>query len=274
MPEPDWPLLADFGLVKLSQKEQEIITRTGMSLGTPAYVAPEQARGVTIDHRVDIYALGVILFETVSGRLPFIYTNPNKMLLAHISEQVPLPSQFNPHCPPELETVILKALQKSPDKRYADMAELITALQNVPQPVSKPETAPFPEEPPLPPNIAGQTLPNPFPPPVTDNRPRIFLSDKNVTLSVPQKDDVLIGRSHRNALVDLDLGPYGGAEVGVSRNHARLTRKDSGEWLIDDLKSLNGTFVNGVKIEAGYPIALKNGDVIRCSHLSFVFLVA
>ena len=285
LPQPDWPLLADFGLVKLSQKQQETITRTGMSLGTPAYVAPEQARGVGVDHRTDMYALGVILFETVTGRLPFIYTNPNKMLLAHISEQVPLPSQFNPKCPPALETVILTALQKMPDKRYADMAEMIAALQNVlattmPQPVTKPETAPFPEEPPAFPNadkqpaVTEQTLADLPPSPVTGSHPRILLTDKNVTLSVPQKDDVLIGRSHRNALVDIDLGPYGAAEVGVSRNHARLICKDTDTWLIDDLESLNGTFVNGEKVEAGYPIAVKNGDVIRCSHLSFVFLLA
>ena len=282
LPQPDWPLLADFGLVKLPQRQQETITRTGMSLGTPAYVAPEQARGVEVDYRADMYALGVILFEMVTGRLPFIYTNPNKMLLAHISEQVPLPSQFNPNCPPTLETVILKALEKSPDKRFSNMAEMMGALQNVlastlPQPVTKPETAPFPEE--LPPQEnakqlnAVDTLPDPIPLPSTGGQARILITDKNITLNVPEKDDVLIGRAHRNALVDIDLGPYGAAEVGVSRDHARLTRKDNGEWLIDDLESLNGTFVNGEKVEAGYPIALKNGDVVRCSHLSFVFLL-
>ncbi len=88
MARPDWPLLADFGMVKLTDSEEEL-TMVGAVVGTPSYIAPEQARGAEIDHRVDMYALGVILFEMVTGRLPFDYENVHKVLLAHIADPPP-----------------------------------------------------------------------------------------------------------------------------------------------------------------------------------------
>jgi pSer/pThr/pTyr-binding forkhead associated (FHA) protein len=102
---------------------------------------------------------------------------------------------------------------------------------------------------------------------------RIFLTDKKATVQIPEKEKVIIGRTFGNTVADIDLGPYGGAEVGISRHHARLTRQGR-RWLIDDLSSLNGTFVNEVQVRSGRPVPLKNGDLIRCSHLSFIFLVS
>jgi len=132
MAQEDWPLLADFGLVKLSEDWQmEELTGTGVTLGTPAYVAPEQARAEAIDHRSDMYSLGVVLFEMVTGRLPFDYSNPNKVLLAHISETVPPPRQFNPDCPVGLERIILTTLEKLPANRYPDMSTVIRELRRM-----------------------------------------------------------------------------------------------------------------------------------------------
>ncbi|GAB4446948.1 MAG: hypothetical protein Kow0031_29540 [Anaerolineae bacterium] len=280
LPQPDWPLLADFGLAKLSgggEQLHEPVTRSGTSLGTPAYVAPEQARGIAADQRSDMYSLGVILYETVTGRLPFLYSNPNKMLLAHISEPVQPPSHLNPACPPPLERVILKTLDKVPGNRYKDMGQFIEALQEaltaaplgsvlgtvvIAPPGSNPlETTHF-EDPVAPPAAAPPAAP----------RARILITERNATVNVPPRPEVILGRTHRQTVADVDLGPHGAAEMGVSRHHARLIQRD-GRWLLDDLGSLNGTFVNDTRVQPGQPVPLNNGDFIRCSHLAMVFLI-
>lgn len=256
LPEPDWPLLADFGLVKLPRSHEESSTGSGTSMGTPAYVAPEQARGIAIDHRADIYSLGVVLFEMIARRLPFNHTNPNKMMLAHITEPVPSPRTFNPDCPVVLEGIILKAMQKLPGDRYRNMAEMIVELKET---VSSGQGG-----------AASASLRRDLP-----SRPeaQLLLTDKNVSLPLPDKEKVIIGRSHRDLMADIDLGPYGAAQLGISRHHARLIWRQQ-QWFIDDLGSLNGTFVNHVQVKPGNPIPLDNGDVIRCSHMSFVFLLS
>ena len=307
--QPDWPLLADFGLAKLPEAGSDL-THAGTSLGTPAYVSPEQARADGIDHRADMYSLGVILFEMVTGRLPFDYPNPNKVLLAHISEPVPRPRALNPNCPAALEKVITTLMQKNPDSRHYDLGEVITALQNVasaPARVQPQGAAPAAVLPPEAPSwvrspeqqtkkldplteavvsepaaaaeahISGRT-------PATGQlatasrtaptvKARIFLTDRKATVAVPDQDSVIIGRTYGATIADIDLGPYGGVEVGISRHHARLIRQGR-RWLIDDLGSLNGTFVNEVRLKSGKPVVLKNGDLIRCSHMSFIFLIS
>jgi pSer/pThr/pTyr-binding forkhead associated (FHA) protein len=108
--------------------------------------------------------------------------------------------------------------------------------------------------------------------PTSQLNARIFLVEQRESLSIPDKDEAIIGRSHRQTIADVDLGPHGAADAGVSRHHARLIRQPEG-WSIDDLNSLNGTYVNDVKIKPGRPVRLKDGDLIRCSHLSFLFLL-
>ncbi len=104
---------------------------------------------------------------------------------------------------------------------------------------------------------------------------RIFLLEQRKTIHVLDmgKDSLIIGRTHGNIKADIDLGPYGAADSGVSRQHSRLI-KHNDEWLIDDLESLNGTYVNDVKIKPGQPVPLKDGDEICCSHFSFLFLTS
>lgn len=271
MPQEDWPLLADFGLVKLpNEKEEGEVTSSGVTMGTPAYVAPEQARGTVIDHRADIYSLGVVLFEMITGRLPFGYLNPNKVLLAHITEPAPSPRKFNPNCPPELEKIILKTMAKSPDDRYLTMKDMIRDLKNVLDSADG-RSADFHQASPA--SFQTKIMQSSDIPKPLDQKQeaRIHLKEKNVTIPIPDDDSVVIGRTHRNTVADIDLGPYGAAQAGVSRHHCLLIRQ-ANQWLLDDLGSLNGTYVNDVRIEPGNPVLLKNGDIIRCSHLSFVFL--
>jgi serine/threonine protein kinase len=108
--EAGQPMLTDFGIAKKIQDEKSSITRSGMGLGTPDYMAPEQARTKNIDHRVDIYALGVVFFEMITGRKPFIAQTPGAVILKHSQEPFPSPAMFIPGLPPSVELVILKAV--------------------------------------------------------------------------------------------------------------------------------------------------------------------
>lgn len=278
--QENWPLLADFGLVKLSEDwdEQDELTRSGTSLGTPAYVAPEQARGVEVDYRVDVYSTGVVLYQLVTGRLPFQYTNANKILLAHISEAVPAPREFNAQCPPNLEAVILKAMQKSPADRYDTMQDMADALRDVLkttklQADTQLHLGPIGQTGIIDRNILPQRTQE-LSKPVTSpdkRKPYIFLEEKEIAIELPaNKVNIIIGRTHRQIIADIDLGPYGAAEAGISRRHAMLTKVDN-KWFIDDLNSLNGTYVNDIPVISGRPVMVTDGDVVRCSHLAFIF---
>ena len=104
---------------------------------------------------------------------------------------------------------------------------------------------------------------------------QLLFTKQNVTLDLPmphpQENDLIIGRVHGDRRVEVDLTPFDGLDAGVSRRHARLI-KDEDQWLIEDLGSLNGTFVNDTLIAPSEPIPLKDNDLIRCSILAFIFL--
>ncbi|MBL9100546.1 MAG: serine/threonine protein kinase [Myxococcales bacterium] len=126
----------DFGIAKVATDEADggrSLTRTGMIFGTPEYMSPEQAQGAPHDHRVDIYATGVILFQLVTGQLPFSADNFMGLLNKHMFDAPPRPSSVNPsaHVPADLEAVILKALQKDPALRFQSMGEFAAAISAV-----------------------------------------------------------------------------------------------------------------------------------------------
>jgi serine/threonine protein kinase len=98
-------------------------------MGTPAYVSPEQVAGKQVDHRTDIYSLGVVLYEMVTGRVPYQGETPMGVMFKHLYEPLPLPRNLMPNLPEEVERVILKAMAKEPDDRYEQAGELAEALQ-------------------------------------------------------------------------------------------------------------------------------------------------
>lgn len=127
--EPDGhSYLSDFGLVKLLEASRQLTNTSGI-LGTPTYMSPEQCLGQPLDGRSDIYALGVILYELVAGRPPFSAETPMAVVVKQIYDPLPLPRSLNPDIPDALERVILKALAKQKEDRFATATELARALR-------------------------------------------------------------------------------------------------------------------------------------------------
>jgi serine/threonine protein kinase len=120
----------DFGIAKLldSADDNKHRTEANSILGTPLYMAPEQITGQPIDARTDIYALGVLLYQMVTGHPPFNDQSSMVLLAMHVAAPPPLPSQFIPDLSETLEWLILRCLKKNPAERYASMAKLATAL--------------------------------------------------------------------------------------------------------------------------------------------------
>jgi eukaryotic-like serine/threonine-protein kinase len=127
----DFVKVLDFGLAKLTQGEEKVShkTRTGSVMGTPYYMAPEQCEGKAgIDHRADVYSLGVILFEMMTGRVPFGGEGYGEIIVKHLTMPPPAPRDINPAITPAQQSVVLHALAKKRDERFSSMDEFRTAM--------------------------------------------------------------------------------------------------------------------------------------------------
>jgi len=122
------PLLTDFGIAKALYESRQL-TRTGTSIGTPEYMAPEQAQGLPPDGRTDIYALGVVLYEMLAAKVPFCTDTPVATMYMHVHEPPPSLRQVQGAVPQWLENVVCKALAKNPDDRYATAGLFAAALR-------------------------------------------------------------------------------------------------------------------------------------------------
>ncbi len=134
--------IMDLGLAL--PREAKRVTAHGMVIGTPAYLSPEQAQGFELDSRTDIYSLGVVLFEMATGELPFNADDIGALLLQQVKQPPPAPRSLDSSIPPVLENVILKALEKKPERRYQSASTLANALEAVITP--KGDTGPLPAE--------------------------------------------------------------------------------------------------------------------------------
>lgn len=126
------PMLTDFGIAKIIDEETTVdLTGTSAAVGTPEYMAPEQVTAKTVDHRVDIYALGVVYYEMLTGRKPFHADTPMAVLFKHATEPLPRPSTFVSDLPNAVEKVLIKSLAKNKDERYQSMTEMANALEKL-----------------------------------------------------------------------------------------------------------------------------------------------
>jgi eukaryotic-like serine/threonine-protein kinase len=146
------PMLSDFGVAKvLETEETSDLTGTGVGVGTPDYMAPEQGMTSIVDERVDIYALGVVFYELVTGRRPYRADTPMAVMLKKNTEPLPRPTSLVPDLPPDVENHLLKALARDPANRFQTMTEMAVSLENFAEgklpaskapPAKQPDSAP------------------------------------------------------------------------------------------------------------------------------------
>ncbi|MCP5100839.1 MAG: protein kinase [Chloroflexi bacterium] len=182
-------LLTDFGLAKLMETSIKL-TRTGGILGTPAYMSPEQGMGQGVDHRSDIYALGVILYEMVTGRPPYQAETPMAIMIKHISAPLPPPHKYKPDISEDIERVILKTLAKEKTDRYESAGDMVQALQQATEPKTivtgdaPPTVAAIRMPPVVEDEVAEETAvppPAPQPPPPEPEEPVTEMREEAVT---------------------------------------------------------------------------------------------
>ncbi|GIW01866.1 FHA domain-containing serine/threonine-protein kinase [Roseiflexus sp.] len=205
--------LTDFGLARMVEGGGGI-TASGMTVGTPAYMSPEQCQGLPVDGRSDIYSLGIVLYEVVTGYLPFTVSRISEAVEKHVYAQPPSPRTVAPDLPVAVEAIILRCLAKKPEERFATGAELAQALRRVMQ-------APAPPPPPVPEGLVV----------------RVIDAAGQVVQQVPLTEQGLtVGRRAGHQIV-LD-------DPAVSRNH--LTIEWSGRRVrVKDLGSRGGTLLDG-----------------------------
>jgi pSer/pThr/pTyr-binding forkhead associated (FHA) protein/predicted Ser/Thr protein kinase len=299
--QPEHCYLTDFGLSKNPSADSIALTAQGEFVGTIDYTAPELVLGKDADSRLDVYSLGCLFYECLTGQPPFPKERDVEVLYAHIQDPPPRVSAVRPDLPPALDDVIVKAMAKKPEDRFPTCSAFIDAARTI---VGEPAPAPGPPPPPpvgvpVPPAAAGGPPPPPPPPPgppplpepppppgaVAGPRdatpaPQRRVSPPGAATDAPPPHDapptaialrVTDGPAAGSVLTVTDEelligrqapGPGKlGNDIEISRRHARLTRESNGQFLIEDLGSTNGTYVNGERI-VGAQI-LNSGDAVE-----------
>jgi len=135
-------LLADFGIAHVVEAATKVTspTLTGQMMGTPAYMSPEQVSGEGVGPPSDLYSVGIVLYQMLTGRVPFRAETPVALMLKHLTDPLPSPRTFNPALTPDVEAVVLKALARSRDDRFVSGAALVTALTGAVRSIQQAET--------------------------------------------------------------------------------------------------------------------------------------
>lgn len=248
---PFRPVITDFGLAKL--REGGIQTDLGMSLGTPAYMSPEQALGQAVDARSDVYSLGIMLYELVVGRLPFPVKTISEAISAHTKEP-PSPRSLRPDLPASIEKVILQALAKDPAARYPTAAAFAKALGAATSDATQVVTAPADlaagslatqyQSSLLKPRGPSVMIGLPTPPGIGKDRIVVRGLDNTQRIVAVESTEVIVGRD-ASATIVLD-------DPKASRQHARITFEGA-TCRVSDLGSTNGTLMANVRLLSGIP---------------------
>jgi len=130
--DDDFVKVLDFGLVKsVSERPEEQLTQTGLFMGSPKYMAPEQIQGTVVDGRTDVYSLGIVMYEMLAGKVPFERTSSVNVLMAHVGEPPPPMRAVNPQlvCSTSFEDLVMRCIAKDPSQRFASMDHLLSAIK-------------------------------------------------------------------------------------------------------------------------------------------------
>ena len=243
--QPFRAVLTDFGLVKL--QEGIPMTQSGATVGTPAYMSPEQCEGMELDGRSDLYSLGVVLYELVTNRLPFTFQSLADAISTHRRGTRPAPpSEYRNDAPPLIDGLLAKALAKSPDDRFSNGFEMATALRSAKLSLEGTPTRIMTRQE-L--NILDRV----------ENPPEGY----ELEISAPGHQPSVMSLIHsiitlgRNADNDVVL-----PADGVSRHHARLQATSLG-WEVLDLGGPNGTWLDDRRLRPQEPTPLLPGAKLR-----------
>ncbi len=261
---PYCPVLTDLGLAKLA--EGGVFTQDGTSMGTPAYMSPEQALGKPTDKRSDVYSLGILLFELAVGCLPFTAKTLTEAIRCHTQERPPDPLSIRPELPMALRDTILKAIEKNPADRFQtagdlakSLSECLPALRTAPQAPAVDQAgislATQVQQSVV--EMRGPSLLQAFAAPASDiSQDRIQIYEPDHTgRSIPISGKTIgIGREADNAIVLFD--------PRVSHHHARLDFNGS-QYQVIDLGSTNGTYLANTRLLPGVPEIWSSDKTLR-----------
>lgn len=239
--------VTDFGIGKIKDNAQAavstVLTRSGFLLGTPHYMSPEQIREPKdAGAKADVYSAGVVLYEMLTGQLPFNSRSLPKLIdVIYRGEKQP-PSALRPEIDPDLEAIVLKAMQPKMENRYEGAREFYEALEEYVARRPLRTTAP----------AVGPQDATAVHLAVAKPKQWALVSARGDGIeNHPLNGEVMVGRDRTCAIVL--------THPAVSRRHAKITSSTSG-CVLEDLKSANGTFVNNARVERAN---LKPGDIVR-----------
>jgi serine/threonine protein kinase len=248
-------VLTDFGLAKIVSGPQ--FTTTGALVGTPAYMSPEQGLGQQGDARSDLYSLGGVFYQMVTGRFPFSAETPIATVFKHINAPLPSPRTVNPDLSDDLEKIILKLMAKSPDERYQKAEEMLEDLEAMKSTDTSGLVGNIPSQPSI----------------VQEMALALHVVETGQILALEGASEFTLGRIDGAARPDIDLSSYGAYRQGVSRLHASINLGEDQTISIVDLGSTNGARVNGEKISPHLPVVVQNGDFISLGKFALQVLI-
>jgi serine/threonine-protein kinase len=275
---PEHAYLTDFGIAR-AMLSAGTLTVAGQFLGTPDYAAPEQVNGQPVDGRADQYALACVAFELLSGTVPFKRELPIAVLYAHLSTLPPLLSSVRQDLPPAAGEVLVRAMAKNPEERYATCADFADALREAlgldhydPSRAAPTPTIPMTM-------LDGSSALVTWTAVVTADRAYYdsvcALDDQdNGSISFPgdlperriplSGAEIRIGRRSVSKGIEPEIDLIGPPrDPGVSRLHAKLIPAPDGTWTVVDLGTENGITVNGRDVPSGNSVPLRPGDRIH-----------